>query len=130
MGRSYTVSINMAPPWPPPIHSVAMPRLRPSRFIALTRCRPARLPPRADRMAKPDRAAVDIELVVVEHAGGSVEVQHLAAEFVVLPGRNATEHLGSKGFVQLPEVNVVEGELLTAQDRGRAQHRSQPHDGW
>src|SRR5712664_5024175 len=40
----YTVSINMAPPCPPPIHSVAMPRLVPSRFIALTRCSTIRLP--------------------------------------------------------------------------------------
>src|SRR5713226_3409487 len=34
----------MAPPCPPPIHSVAMPRLVPSRFIALTRCSTMRLP--------------------------------------------------------------------------------------
>ncbi len=40
----YTVSINMAPPRPPPMHSVAMPRFVPSRFIALTRCSTMRLP--------------------------------------------------------------------------------------
>src|SRR5665213_1102565 len=40
----YIVSINMAPPCPPPMHSVAMPRLVPSRFIALTRCSTMRLP--------------------------------------------------------------------------------------
>src|SRR6202043_1683064 len=40
----YTVSINIAPPCPPPMHSVAMPRLVPSRFIALTRCSTMRLP--------------------------------------------------------------------------------------
>src|SRR5262245_22125367 len=40
----YTVSINMAPPWPPPMHSVAMPCLMPSRFIAFTRCSTMRLP--------------------------------------------------------------------------------------
>src|SRR5579872_70695 len=43
-GVLYTVSINMAPPSPPPMHSVAIPRLVPSRFIALTRCRTIRLP--------------------------------------------------------------------------------------
>src|ERR1700748_3708768 len=40
----YIVSINMAPPCPPPMHSVAMPRLSPKRFIALTRCSTMRLP--------------------------------------------------------------------------------------
>src|SRR5665213_1651872 len=40
----YIVSINIAPPSPPPIHSVAMPRRVPSRFIALTRCSTMRLP--------------------------------------------------------------------------------------
>src|SRR5471032_3316928 len=43
-GVPYTVSINMAPPCPPPMHSVATPRLVPSRFIALTRCSTMRLP--------------------------------------------------------------------------------------
>src|SRR6266550_2138651 len=40
----YTVSISIAPPCPPPIHSVAMPRRVPSRFMALTRCSTMRLP--------------------------------------------------------------------------------------
>ena len=44
MRRPYTVSINIAPPCPPPMHSVAMPCLTPSRFIALTRCSTMRLP--------------------------------------------------------------------------------------
>src|SRR5579863_1977372 len=43
-GVPYTVSISMAPPCPPPIHSVAMPRVVPSRFMALTRCSTMRLP--------------------------------------------------------------------------------------
>src|SRR5688572_26284396 len=42
--HDHTVSISMAPPRPPPMHSVAMPRLVPSRLIALTRCRTMRLP--------------------------------------------------------------------------------------
>jgi hypothetical protein len=40
----HTVSISIAPPCPPPMHSVAMPRRVPSRFIALTRCSTMRLP--------------------------------------------------------------------------------------
>src|SRR5580658_6644846 len=43
-GVPYTISINIAPPCPPPMHSVAMPRLVPNRFIALTRCSTMRLP--------------------------------------------------------------------------------------
>src|SRR4029453_5135650 len=39
-----TTPINMAPPCPPPMHSVAMPRRVPSRFMALTRCSTMRLP--------------------------------------------------------------------------------------
>src|SRR5262249_33471239 len=39
-----TASSNMAPPWPPPMHSVAMPWRTPRRFIALTRCSTMRLP--------------------------------------------------------------------------------------
>src|SRR5262249_26842809 len=42
--HAHTISTSMAPPWPPPMHSVAIPRLKPSRFIALTRCSTMRLP--------------------------------------------------------------------------------------
>src|SRR5207237_1946690 len=35
-GHGHTISISMAPPRPPPMHSVAMPRRVPSRFMALT----------------------------------------------------------------------------------------------
>src|SRR5207344_305491 len=42
--HDHTVSISIAPPCPPPIHSVAMPRRVPSRFMALTRCSTMRLP--------------------------------------------------------------------------------------
>ena len=79
----------------------------------------------ADRMAEPDRAAVDIELVALDRAGGPVEMQHLAAERVVLPGRQAGQHLRGERLVELPQLDIVEREPLPAQDRGRAQHRAQ-----
>src|SRR6202022_1459652 len=44
LSHAYTVSISMAPPCPPPMHSVATPCLTPSRRIALTRCSTMRLP--------------------------------------------------------------------------------------
>src|SRR3954467_10293169 len=43
-GHRHTISISMAPPSPPPMHSVAMPRRVPSRFMALIRCSTMRLP--------------------------------------------------------------------------------------
>ncbi len=43
-GHRHTISISMAPPSPPPMHSVAIPRRVPSRFMALTRCSTIRLP--------------------------------------------------------------------------------------
>src|SRR3954466_11970675 len=42
--HAHTISISIAPPCPPPIHSVAMPRRVPNRFMALTRCSTIRLP--------------------------------------------------------------------------------------
>src|SRR4029078_2619871 len=42
--HAHTISISIAPPCPPPIHSVAMPRRVPNRFMALTRCSTMRLP--------------------------------------------------------------------------------------
>ncbi len=42
--HAHTISISIAPPCPPPMHSVAMPRRVPSRFMALTRCSTMRLP--------------------------------------------------------------------------------------
>ena len=40
----HAASSSMAPPWPPPMHSVAIPRLTPRAFRALARCRTMRLP--------------------------------------------------------------------------------------
>src|SRR5262249_58470484 len=83
---------------------------------------------RADRMAEPDGPAVDVELVAIDTAGGAVEAEHLAAERVVLPGGEAAEHLRGEGFVELPQPDVAERKRMPAQERGRAQHGTEPHD--
>ena len=128
IGALYTVSISMAPPCPPPMHSVAMPRLWPSRFMALTRCSTMRLPLAPTGWPSADRAAVDIELVARDRAGGALEAQRLAAELVVLPGGETGQHLRGERLVQLPQLDVAELRAVPPQERGRAQHRAEPHD--
>src|SRR5499433_2115584 len=81
---------------------------------------------RAHGMAEADRAAVDVELVAFDAAGRTIKAEHLAAERVVLPGGEAGEHLRGEGFVELPQADVAERERMPAQERGRAQHRSEP----
>src|SRR6266436_5374136 len=56
----------------------------------------------ADGMAEADGAAVDIELCRIDRSCGPVEAQDLAAEFVVIPGGETTQHLRGKCLVQLP----------------------------
>src|SRR3984957_14077923 len=83
---------------------------------------------RADRMADADRAAVDVEPVARDRAGGAVEAEHLAAELGILPCRETTEHLRREGFVELPQLDVAEGKLMATQQRGRAVDRAEAHD--
>src|SRR4029077_16702306 len=84
----------------------------------------------ADRMAYPYGTAVDIESVARDLAGGGGQPARLAAEFGVVPGGEAAEHLGGKGFVQFPQLDIAEPKLMPFQDRGRAIDRAEPHDGW
>src|SRR5712692_8237353 len=85
---------------------------------------------RTDGMAEPDCAAVDIELVALDTPCRAIEMQHFAAERLVLPGAQAGQHLRGEGFVQLPQPDVAERKAVPAQDRRGAQHRPQSHDGW
>src|SRR6516165_3168796 len=71
---------------------------------------------RADGMAEPDGAAVHIELVALDAPGSAIEVEHVAAERLVLPCRNTCEHLRGEGFVQFPQPDVGERKPLPAHD--------------
>ena len=124
----YTVSISMAPPCPPPMHSVAMPCLTPSRRIALTRCSTMRLPLAPTGWPSPMAPPSTLSLSRANPARGAAEAEDLAAERVVLPGRQAGEHLRGERLVELPQPDVAEGSPCRLQDRGRAQHRAEPHD--
>ena len=124
----YTVSINMAPPCPPPMHSVATPRLVPSRFMALTRCSTMRLPLQPTGWPRLIAPPSTLSLARSISPGGAVEAEDLAAELVVVPGREATQHLGGERFVQFPGLDVLQRQLVALQEFGRRQHRTEAHD--
>src|SRR6476660_4448244 len=84
----------------------------------------------ANRVAGADGAAVDIEPRAVDRPSRAVEAERITAEFRVFPGGEATQHLRREGFVQLPEIDVAEAELMAFHQRGRAIDRPQTHDRW
>ena len=124
----YTVSISMAPPCPPPIHSVAMPRLVPSRFIALTRCRTMRLPLQPTGWPRLIAPPSTFSLARSSLPRGAIKPQDLAAELFVVPGRQASQHLRREGLVQFPGLDVLKRQFVALQQLGRRHHRPQPHD--
>src|SRR5262249_49519912 len=71
---------------------------------------------RSDRMAEPDRAAVDVELVARYAPERALEAEQLAAERLVLPGGEAGEHLRRERLVQFPQPDVAERQPMPAQD--------------
>src|SRR3954469_15274685 len=69
----------------------------------------------ADGMPERDSAAIDIEFFAVDLAGSAIESQNLAAELVVIPGGEAAEHLGGERLVELPGLDVLDGEIIALQ---------------
>ena len=110
------------------MHSVAMPRLVPSRFMALTRCSTMRLPLQPTGWPRLMAPPSTLSLSRVDLAGRAVEAENLAAELVVVPGREAAQHLRRKRLVQFPSLDIAEREIVPLQERGRRQHRAEPHD--
>ena len=47
---------------------------------------------------------------------GAVEAERVAAKFGVLPGREAAQHLRGEGFVQFPQIDIAEAELMPLQE--------------
>src|SRR5579862_1861357 len=82
----------------------------------------------ADRMAHPDRAAVDIEPVARDFSRSTWKPERLAAELVIVPGGKTAEHLRGEGFVELPQFDIAQTELMPFHERGRAIDRAEPHD--
>ena len=81
----------------------------------------------AYRVAERDGAAVDVEFSAIELAQRTVQAQLLAAVLVLLPRREAAEHLGRERFVDLPGIEVVELEAVALEYRCRGVHRSETH---
>src|SRR6185295_11141701 len=52
-----------------------------------------------------------------------------AAILLVLPRREAAEHLGGKRLVDLPVVDVAEAEVVALEHRRRRVHRAEAHGG-
>src|SRR3984957_10368282 len=83
----------------------------------------------ADRMADADRAAIDIEPVARDFSRRAGKAERRAAELVIVPCGETAEHLRGERFVELPQFDIAERELMPFQDRGRTIDRAQPHDG-
>jgi hypothetical protein len=119
-------STSMAPPCPPPMQMVAMPRLPPAcgagRAAGAARC--ARRG--ADRVAERDGAAVDVELAPSSAPSGAARPS-CSGSRRVLPGLEAADDLGGEGFVDFPGVEVVEAEAVALQDGRRGMHRAEAH---
>ena len=112
--HDHTVSINIAPPCPPPMHSVAMPRLVPSRFMALTRCSTMRLPLQPTGWPRLIAPPSTFSLAWSICAGGAVEAENLAAEFFVVPGGEAAQHLRRERLVQFPGLDILRASVCCA----------------
>src|SRR5258708_5359552 len=78
-------------------------------------------------MAERDGAAVDIESLLIQRTERALETKFLAAVLLVLPRREAAEHLRGEGFVDLPVIEIVQAEAVALEDRRRGMHRAEPH---
>ena len=81
----------------------------------------------ADRMAERDRAAVDIQLLLVERTKRTRQAELVAAVGIILPRSDAAEHLRRERFVDLPRVEIVQAEAMPLQERRRRMHRAEAH---
>ena len=86
----HRLSTTVAMPWPPPMHKLATPWPPPRRRSSCTSVVSETTSRVAERVAERDRAAVDIEPVLVDRELGE-----------------AAEHLRGEGFVDLDQVDVI-----------------------
>src|SRR5690606_31464549 len=82
-----------------------------------------------DRMAEADCTAVDVQAVAVECAPRGLAPEGGAAEVGVVEGRQAGQDLRRKGFVEFPQVDVIQRQLMAREQVRDAEHRRQSHDG-
>ncbi len=79
-------------------------------------------------MAQSDGPAIHIHLGRVDGADGGVQAQHGLAELRIGQGLGAGQHLGGEGFVQFPQGDVGQGQLVLFHQGGGRQGRTQAHD--
>ena len=120
-------STSIAPPWPPPMQIEAMPRLPLLRFEHLQQVQHDARARGADRVAERDRAAVDVELLLVELAERRVEAELLAAVSSSFHAARQPSTCAAKASLISQESRSFELEAVALQDRRRRVHRAQAH---
>ena len=85
-GRPQIASISIAPPCPPPCAFGGDAALIAEPLHRIDQMQHDAIAAGADRMANANRAAVDIEPIARNLAGGAGEPERLAAELVIVPG--------------------------------------------
>src|SRR5688572_16360405 len=81
----------------------------------------------AHRMAEGNGAAIHIEFLLIQGTQSTIEAELFPAVFLVLPRRQAAQHLRRESLVDLPVVEVVEAEAVALEDRRRRMHRAEAH---
>src|SRR6185312_5067808 len=82
----------------------------------------------ADWVTNPNGATVNIESLVRDAAGNARKAKCVAAKFLVLPGREATENLCGERLIQFPQIDITKRVFVPFQDFGRAEYRPKTHD--
>src|SRR5688572_13287495 len=72
-----------------------------------------------DRMAKGNCPAIDVQLFFINRTQGAVEAELFPAVLLVLPCRQAAQHLRCEGFVDFPVIHLVEADAVALEDRRR-----------
>src|SRR4051812_33421242 len=72
----------------------------------------------ADGMAERNRAAIDVEFSAVKRAGCARQAENIAAEFLVLPGSKAAEHLRCERLVEFEQLDVIEAHAVALHQFG------------
>ena len=125
--RAHGRSTSIAPPSPPPMQIVAMPRRPPVRFSTFSTCSTMRAPdaPTGWPSAIAPPSTLSFASSSAPSARGEPEL--LRAVVGVLPRALAGDHLRGEGLVDLPRVEVVEAEAVAPQDRRRRVDGAEPH---
>ena len=125
---AYTASISIAPPCPPPMHSCSDAPPEAESFHRIGQMQNNAVAACADRMAEPDAAAVNIQLVARNRTRGpirrSTSRQNLSSSQAAT---QASTCAANASFISHSSMSPSD-DAMAAQDRGGAQHRPQPHD--